>query len=153
MCNRTAQVINNHLKFLANCISATFIYSGIDVEGSGLMKEGNSTEKAFVSQTQHRFKCYSIAPFSKDSPDLKPLLNSFEASLALQNQLSGTLANISDYIHDRTGGFMGAISNLIREGANLAIDNGSERVNRVVFDKIRLDFASEAHRKTTISRS
>jgi Bacterial TniB protein len=58
MRNRTAQTVNNHLKFLASCVSATFVYAGINVEGSGLLAEGNSKEKAFVSQTQHRFKTF-----------------------------------------------------------------------------------------------
>jgi len=113
MKNRSAQMINNHLKFLASCVSATFVYAGINVEGSGLLAEGKSKEKAFASQTQHRFKTFQISPFTKDSSDFRDLLASFEASLALMNQPLKSLVLMADFIHDRTGGFMGAISNLI----------------------------------------
>ena len=152
MRNRTAMAVNNHLKFLANCISATFVYAGIHVEGTGLLLEGKSNANAFASQTQHRFKTYQILPFSKESLTLKPLLSSFETHLALMRQPLGFLENLSDYIHDRTGGFMGAISNLVREGANVAIQNGSEKLTRATLEEVNLDFASEAFRKTTTSR-
>jgi hypothetical protein len=153
MRNRSAQLVNNHLKYLANCVSATFVYAGINVEGSGLLAEGKSKEKAFASQTQHRFKTFPIRPFAKTSGDLKPLLSAFEANLALMNQKPGTLEIMSDFIHDRTGGFMGAISNLLREGANAAIDAGSEELTRPLLQKVKLGFASEAHQKTTISKN
>jgi len=152
MRNLSAQTINNHLKSLANCVSATFVYAGINVEGSGLLAEGKSQEKAFASQTQHRFKTFRISPYTKTSSDFKPLLSSFEASLTLMNQPLGTLASMSDFIHDRTGGFMGAINNLIREGANIAIDNGSEKLSRTLLEKVKLAFASEAHQSTTTSK-
>lgn len=130
MRNQSAQTINNHLKFLASCVSATFVYAGINVEGSGLLAEGKSKQEAFSSQTQHRFKTFRISPFSKTSPDFKALLSSFEANLALMKQPLGNLAVMSDFIHDRTGGFMGAVSNLVREGANIAIDDGSEKLSQ-----------------------
>lgn len=152
MRNRSAQTINNHLKFLASCVSATFVYAGINVEGSGLLAEGNSKENAFVSQTQHRFKTFPISQFAKNSSDFRALLSSFEASLALMNQPLGSLVLMSDFIHDRTAGFMGAISNLIREGANVAIEDGKEQLTRSVLEKVKLAFASEAHQNSTTSR-
>lgn len=152
MRNRSSQTINNHLKFLASCVSATFVYAGINVEGSGLLAEGNSKENAFVSQTQHRFKTFPITPFTKNSADFKSLLSSFEASLALMSQPLGSLVLMSDFIHDRTGGFMGAISNLIREGANIAIEDGKEQLSRSILGKVKLAFASEAHQNSTTSR-
>ena len=152
MRNRSAHLVNNHLKYLANCVSATFVYAGINVEGSGLLAEGNSKEKAYVSQTQHRFKTFSIAPFSKNSQDFKSLLSSFEVSLALMSQPQGTLVQFSDFIHDRTAGFMGAISNLLREGANMAIDQGHEKLSRTLLENVKLAYASEAHQNTTTSK-
>lgn len=152
MRNQSAQVINNHLKFLANCVSATFVYAGINVEGSGLLVEGKSKENAYASQTQHRFKTYSISPFAKGSKEFMELLATFESNLALMNQQPGTLANLSDFIHDRTGGFMGAISQLIREGANLAIKDESEKLSWNILNKVKLAYASEAHQDTTTSR-
>jgi hypothetical protein len=152
MRNRSAQEVNNHLKYLANSVSATFVYAGINVDESGLLAEGNSKEKAYVSQTQHRFKLFSVAPFEKNSSNFKSLISSFEASLALMNHPQGTLVNFSDFIHDRTAGFMGAVSSLLREAANLAIDQGDEKISQTLLGKVKLAYASEAHQKTTISK-
>ena len=153
MRNKTAQTVNNHLKYLASSTSATFIYAGINVEGSGLLMEGQSKEMAFASQTQHRFKTYAISPFERSSPKLKILLSSFEQNLPLIKHKAGKLADMSDYIHDRTGGFFGSISGLIREASYIAIDKGEEALNRVILEKVRLDYASEAHKKTSGSRA
>jgi len=40
----------------------------------------------------------------------------------------------------------------IREGANVAIDDGKEQLTRSVLEKVKLAFASEAHQATTPSK-
>jgi hypothetical protein len=57
--------VNNHLKDLANLIPATFLYAGIDVEGSRLFTEGaaSSDER---SQLRRRFGSLPVAPFRAD---------------------------------------------------------------------------------------
>jgi len=146
MKNRTAESINNHFKYLANCISATFVYAGINVEDTGLLSEGSSKDREKFSQTRHRFKRYTIFPFQKGSDDFLKLLLAFENNLLLIFQVEKSILTLAEYIHDRTGGYIGAVSNLLREGANLAIQTGEENLSQKLLDQIRLDHAAEQHR-------
>lgn len=147
MKNRSAESINNHFKYLANCISATFIYAGIQVEDTGLLSEGSSKDREKFSQTRHRFKKYTISPFEKGSEDFLKLLLGFEEHLLLVLQKKKGILALADYIHDRTDGYIGAISNLLRQGANLAIRTGDECLSEEILDRIRLDHAAEQHRR------
>lgn len=146
MKNRSASDINNHLKYLANSISATFVYAGIDVDNSGLFREDQSKERQVFSQTSHRFKKYDISPFRLDSDDYLRVLASFAEHLLLMRQPAESVLNMATYIHHRTNGFIGSISTLLREGANLAIDNREELITQTLLDKVRLDHASESSR-------
>jgi hypothetical protein len=65
MTNRGAEGVNNHFKFLANQISATFVYAGINLEGTKLFSEGASRSRAEFSQTKHRFKRFEIRPLRR----------------------------------------------------------------------------------------
>ena len=142
--------VNNHFKYLASNISATFLYAGIYLDKTLLMSEGASIENAHRSQTAGRFKRYRIEPYKKGSEPYASLIATFDSHLLLMNQKKGDLyETFGDYIHDRTNGFIGAISNLLRTAANLAIDNGTEKISKSLLDSIRLDEASENHRLTT----
>lgn len=147
MKNRSAESVNNHFKYLASSMSATFIYAGIHVEDTGLFSESSSKDREKFSQTRHRFKKYTISPFQKGSADYLNLLLSFEKNLLLMLQSEKSILMLADYIHDRTDGYIGAISNLLREGANAAIQAGDERLSEKVLNRIRLDHAAEQHRK------
>jgi hypothetical protein len=143
--NRGGETINNHFKYLASCISATFIYAGINLAGSQLLSEGASRAGAVYSQTKHRFKRFEITPYAQDDQVFRALLASFEHHLLLRRHKPGTLDQLADYIYARTGGFIGAVSTLLREAANLAIDTGEERLTRKLLSSITLDFAAEEH--------
>lgn len=146
--NRTHATLNNHIKSLANSISATFVYAGIDLENTGLLTEGKSAEKGGNTQTGHRFKIFDLNAFSMESTiacqNYEDLLNYFEDEISLYKQKRSDLFKIfGQYILDRTGGFIGPISLLLRECSTLAINNGSEEFRFADLDKIRLDHDSE----------
>jgi hypothetical protein len=145
MTNESGQQVNNHIKTLAAMIPATIGCAGVNLEGSGFFSEGESEERRPFSQTDHRFIRHPLLSFKKGSEKLREILREFEKSLCLVNQEAGDLVGLADYIHDRTNGFTGAISNLLRQGANLAIRNGEERLSLKLLDKIKLDRASERH--------
>lgn len=142
-----AKDVNNHLKYLASSISATFVYAGIDLDSTSLLTEGRSKDQAIYSQTQHRFKKYDIEPFARGSEEFQRLLASFDEHILLVNMEPGELLQMHLYIHDRTGGFIGAVSNLLREGANQAITDGSEKLTQTHLDAVKLDKAAEDHDK------
>lgn len=146
--NRSHETVNNHIKHLANSVSATFVYAGINVEGSGLLAEGNKPENKILSQTAHRFKRFELLPFdynkTQSRNDFLKVLTSFEDNLLLFEQAKGALvSDTAEYIWARTGGFIGPISALIREGAALAIKRKIERITKDILNDIKLDFESE----------
>lgn len=146
--NRSHETLNNHIKYLATSISATFVYAGINVEGSGLLAEGNSAENKTLSQTAHRFKKFELLPFDYNETNSRAaflkVLTSFEENLLLFDQTEGALVrDTAEYIWARTGGFIGSIAALIREGAALAIRRNTERITIDILSNIKLDFESE----------
>ena len=150
--NRSHETVNNHIKHLANSISATFLYAGINVEGCGLLAEGNSVEKSTFSQTAHRFKKFDLLPFTYADPqsqkDFLQVLASFEKHLLLFDHQPGALVTETGaYIWSRTAGYIGPISTLIREGAAVAIQERTERITEKILANIKLDFESEQHFK------
>lgn len=146
--NRSHAVLNNHLKHLASCIPATFVYAGIGCEGTGLLADGFTPERASFTQTGHRFKKYDVTPFSLTSPDARnefdAVLSFFEKNMLLYEQTAGSLArDFGEYIFQRTGGYMGAISSLLREAAGLAITKGTEKITQQLLNSVRLSHESE----------
>lgn len=141
--SKNGVTINNHLKYLASSISATFVYAGINLDGTQLLSEGFS-EQSGSSQTRRRFRRYEVAAYRRDSHDYKSLLMTFEDSLVLLKQPEKRVSvQLADYIYKRTSGYIGAMSSLLREGANLAIEQGAECLTTQLLNKVRLDLASE----------
>lgn len=156
--NRTHKTLNNHIKSLANSISATFVYAGIDLGKTGLLTEGKSTKEINNTQTGHRFKKFDLSAFSTateiERNNFKNLLNYFEEQLMLYKQKPGDLfENFGTYILDRTGGFIGPLTHLLRECAQLAISSGVEEFTLRNFRKIRLDYDSEKRYQLILKRN
>lgn len=148
--NRTHEIVNEHMKHLANYISATFVYAGVNVKGSGFITEGNNEEKAPFSQNAHRFKIFNLAPFNYHNDESKEqflrVIAAFEDNLLLFNHRPHSLAEeVGEYIWTRTGGYMGPIATLIREATDIAIKDGKERITKSILQSIKLDSASELH--------
>ncbi|MFQ6329630.1 TniB family NTP-binding protein [Nocardia sp. CWNU-33] len=64
---KEGKVANDHLKYLANHTAATFVYTGVDLEASGLFLEGKA--KARATQTAGRNDLCKIAPFAISTQD------------------------------------------------------------------------------------
>lgn len=138
--------MNNHIKHLMNTISATFVYAGIDLENTGLLTEGKSKESENFSQTGHRFKHFPMKAFGYTTPNeieiFQKVVSYFEKNFLLLNHKSIT-APVMQYIHARTGGYMGPLCTLMREAAYIAIRSGEECITIRILESIRLDFDSE----------
>ena len=155
--NRSDEDVNNHLKELANLISTTLVYAGIDCDGSQLFNEGRSEKSKHFSQTRRRFKRYRVTPYSISSKAQTDrwvtLIKSFENLLCLVKQKPDSLANLAEYIFHRTGGSIGAVSTLIRQGANLAIKEGAEEISEKLLDRVLLDEGSEEFYRQYLARN
>jgi len=158
--NQSDREVNDHLKYLANVIPATFVYAGIDCEESGLLREGKSRmrEKAF-SQTGSRFTLHRIEKFRLDTEEEArhwvALLAAIERELVLIKSSEGMLSQkLWRYLFERTHGDIGSLTSLLRQGALLAIENGSERITTSLLDEIKLshDAEAESRRRGTRKR-
>lgn len=149
--NRSHEIVNDHIKHLANTISATFMYAGINCEGGDLLTEAKKPENAIFSQTSHRFKKFDINPYllSSDHQNntLVDVLDYFETNLLLFNQTEGSLRKEAEYIESRTGGYIGAISSLLRESTTIAIKSKEEKITRKLMSKVTLDYSAEKRYK------
>ncbi|MDP9352236.1 MAG: TniB family NTP-binding protein [Chloroflexota bacterium] len=143
--HRGAREVNNGLKKLANETSATFVYAGIDCQHSGLLAGGGADMDSF-GQTRGRFARLNVEPFRDGDEDWLRLVKAFEEHLVLLKARDGMCVRIADYLHERTNGYVGALSNLLRLGAAKAVQNGEERITRRLLESIYIDDASETAR-------
>ena len=65
-----------------------------------------------------------------------------ELGLHLYEQPQRGLVGEWKYLHQRTAGFIGTLSQLVREAAILAIESGQERIDRALLDEVTVDEAS-----------
>ena len=61
MSAKEGRVVNDHLKYIANETAATFVYTGVDLEKSGLFLEGQAASRA--TQTSGRNTRYPVRKF------------------------------------------------------------------------------------------
>ncbi|MFP5317959.1 MAG: hypothetical protein ACLGI2_06640 [Acidimicrobiia bacterium] len=149
--NRSGRAVSDHLKNLASTIAATFVYAGIGCEDSGLLNEGHGESRRAFSQTRSRFSLHGMASFdistAAAAAEWASLLKRIEGEIVLLDASAGVLCTkLARYCFERTGGVIGALSQLVREAANLAIDRGTERLTEGLLDEIVLDHASESRR-------
>ncbi len=76
-----------------------------------------------------------IEPFENGTEDWLRLVKAFEEHLVLLRGRAGMCVNIADYLHARTSGYVGALSNLLRLGARRAIETGEERITKGLLDR------------------
>lgn len=137
--------VNNALKHLANETSATFVYAGIGC--SGLLREGQTQGQELFGQTRGRFAHLPVKPFDVKTDagvaEWLALVKAFEDRLVLLQRHEGMCTNIAQYLYERTSGYVGSLSTLLRVGAAKAIENGQERITRKLLNTIKLDYAAE----------
>ncbi|MEU8472770.1 hypothetical protein AB0F30_33655 [Streptomyces sp. NPDC029006] len=67
-----------------------------------------------------------------------------EDTLNLRRHKPHSLAKLDRYLHDRTGGTIGALSHQVRGAAMDAILDGSEKITKAGLEAVPLDVAAEA---------
>ncbi|MEU8549058.1 ATP-binding protein [Streptomyces roseoverticillatus] len=137
---RSGAEVSDTLKYFSERIPATFVYSGIDVEGSELLAGTRG------AQIAGRFTLIPTRPFPYGT-EWRALVATLEENLLLHDHEPGTLVKLDRYLHERAGGMIGGLSHAIRGAAIDAILSGTERVTKEALDVIPLDHTAE----TTIS--
>ncbi|MBZ9752497.1 ATP-binding protein [Deinococcus sp. HMF7604] len=148
----TLQSINNHIKTLADELGVTFIFGGINVDGTGLFDEGNMTDTYF-SQVGGRMKRYELTGFPRGSAVWKSLVDTFEKQLLLDQHEPGTLVKLSDYLYQRTNGSIGSLTNMLKVASKLAILTKGERIDHELLREIVLDRNAEENFRLVMGQS
>lgn len=153
---RTTVDAANMLKLLTNQCTATFIYSGIDIDGGPLMSGPQGNQLAGRS-TAHQLTPVLLASESGPAEWLG-LIRAFESELCLSDHPPGTLGPLADYLHRRTGGSIGSLRQLMVDAAmdiieahELALERDLrferlERITQADLDRVRLDMRAESCR-------
>jgi hypothetical protein len=143
---REGRASNDHIKYLANHAACTIVGTGVDLETSPLLSEGRGTGRN--TQTAGRFSHHHLRPFALVSKQQAEqwigVVATLENALALYHHDHGSLARQHwRYLHDRTGGSIAALHDLIRLAAIRAVRRGAEAVTRDLLDTITSSYASE----------
>ncbi|MEN0083133.1 MAG: ATP-binding protein [Leifsonia sp.] len=114
------------LKDLSEKCSATFIYSGVDVESCGLL------DGLRGQQIAARFTLHRVTPFSNRSrtsrEEWRRLLVALTATLTLAAQKPDGLLPHADALYAHSGGSIGRLTRTLHLCAITAITDGSERI-------------------------
>jgi hypothetical protein len=129
-------------------LPATFVYAGIDVEAQGLFAGVRGRQIA------GRFTVIGAAPFAYGTgaqrEQWRALITTLESLLRLHSHRSSSLVKLDEYLHRRSGGMIGSLSQLLRGAAIVAIEDGSEQITKKLLDSVPVDYAAE--RADTASR-
>lgn len=136
-----ARTANEHLKYLANELPATFVYAGINLESSGVFDDGGLLDLP-SAQTGGRFLHCEVERFSADGKEWISLLKALESNLVLLELPRGTLVTLADYLFTRTQGSIGALVTLVRKTANLAVGR-NETITKKLLDQVKTDRNSQ----------
>lgn len=131
---------SDQLKYFFDTVSATFVYSGLDLEETNLFSgvRGRQIAGRFIPVSTAAFSYNTIAAKN----DWKKLVATMEQSLRLHRHKVGTLLEWASYLHARTGGMIGSLDQLVYEAANDAISDGSEKVTKAHLEAVILDIAA-----------
>ncbi|MEF3115214.1 TniB family NTP-binding protein [Streptomyces chrestomyceticus] len=141
--SRTGAEVADTLKYFSERIPATFIYAGIDIEHSDLLTGTRG------QQIAGRFTLIPTTPFPYNA-EWKGLVATLESTLLLHHHTPGTLTRLDRYLHDRTGGMIGALSHAVRGAAIDAILTGTEAITKQSLAAIPLDHCAQSLTHTNV---
>lgn len=138
---RAGAAASDQLKYFFDSVSATFVYAGLDLAENGMFAgmRGRQIAGRFVSLTTSAFGHATDA----EKENWGRLIATLEASLRLHRHKPGTLLRQAACLHQRTGGMIGSLDQLIHEAANDSIIDGTEKITRKHLDAVVLDTAAE----------
>ncbi|MCX4745191.1 TniB family NTP-binding protein [Kitasatospora sp. NBC_01287] len=139
----------------------TLVLIGVDIRGSGLLREGRhdpstgqwqlpASERSKFrglepTQTERRFDLVELGRFRYDSPPQIAAwlqhLRGVQEGLRLLDATSGMLTEgtMPEYLFQRTNGVVGLLERLIEDGCREAIDSGLERLTEDLLDSVAID--------------
>lgn len=136
------------LKGFAERLDAVFVYVGVDLPKSDLFTG------TIGAQLAGRVTMYQMQSFGSSTQqqrdDWTDLVAAVEELLSLARHQTGTLEELAGYLYDRTGGSIGSLRLLVGKAAQLAMLEGTERIDRTALDRVRIDMNAEGQLVATI---
>jgi AAA domain len=134
---RAGAEASDTLKYFSERIPATFVYSGISLDRTGLLS-GTRGE-----QIAGRFGMVRTGSFAQ-GPQWTALIAALEDSLRLHRHQAGSLPELDRYLHQRTHGMIGSLLWLIRSAAIDAVLDGTEKITKKSLDTVDADITSNS---------
>ena len=137
MGTRAGAEASDTLKYFSERLPATFVYAGIGLDRGALLAGPRG------AQVAGRF---TLIPTSAFLPGQEwvTLVAALDSSLRLYHHRGGELAKLAGYLHRRTRGVIGSLLWLVRDAANQAIIDGTEKITRKSLDVIAVDMTAQA---------
>ncbi|WP_251054052.1 TniB family NTP-binding protein [Streptomyces sp. ISL-66] len=135
----------------------TLVLVGVDIPGSGLLREGRSPTVSGTgrrpvngwepTQTERRFDLVELDRFRYDTPEQimawTSHLAGIENHLRLLKAQPGMLpaGTMPEYLYARTDGVVGLLERLIEDGCTHAVATGTEALTSALLDELPLALA------------
>ncbi|KRQ29535.1 hypothetical protein AOT83_23745 [Mycobacteroides sp. H001] len=146
--------VSNQLKHLSNDFPITLLLVGVGLTDLGLYRRGRTFGKAVLGPTARRTTGYKLEAFkcttAEERREWRTVVKAIERNLVLRHHQDGMLSRtLSDYLFERSTGYMGSLMNLILRGCARAIRTGVEALNEELLEQVQIDVAAETARKNT----
>jgi hypothetical protein len=149
-------MVSNHLKYLVNEFPITMLLIGTDLTELGLYSAGRGFGKAVLGPTARRTTSYTFEPYSIDQGggrEWRSILRAIESNLVLSRHQDGILTHqLSDYLFERSTGYMGSLMTLINRAAARATVSGVEAITEKLLEDTAIDVAAENQRQLVAAR-
>lgn len=145
--HRNGMDVSNHLKWLANEMPVTFVYTGVNLTEKRFFDEGLLGEQTAYAQTSRRATRCAVEAFRIDNEAgyraWMALLRALEKHIVLADARDGMLTDEAREIFRRTQGNINSLTTLLDRACHRAIRSGSETIDRSIIDRVLLDNAAE----------
>lgn len=145
--HRAGTEVSNHLKWLANEMPVTFVYTGVGLAAKKFFDEGLHGSDVVYAQTSRRATRCPVVPFSTATSAgaraWVDLLAALEGHLKLADALPGMLTDHADLLFARTQGHIASLTNLLDRACYLAITTGAETIDEAVLSHVVTDNAAQ----------
>ncbi|WP_459548546.1 TniB family NTP-binding protein [Nocardia sp. X0981] len=146
--HRNGVDVSNHLKWLANEMPVTFIYTGVRLAHKHYFDEGLLGEEAEYAQTAARTTPCPVVPFAIDTAAglraWTDLLHAFEAHTILADAHRDMLADHARELFRRSKGRIGSLTDLFDRMCSLAINTGAETIDANIVERAIADGAAQS---------
>ncbi|MFE1764014.1 ATP-binding protein [Streptomyces angustmyceticus] len=137
-----ARAALSYFESLQDHIRVTFIYCGTGARDV-IHAARYSGRRSKLPQQGRKFDSdmpvlwVNAIDYSSEAPeDWENVVEAFEDDLRLHKHKENTLLELATYLHERTGGYMETLNQLICQAAQEAITNGTEAITKDLLDDI-----------------